>query len=449
MAKKLPMPEPPANAQKRMIEDRKRAAQAAADKMAGGIAGSGVFGLLGNVASSLAETIEKQANAQRAAALKAKPTPAPVNPIDQLMQDFNSQYQSINVTPTPIEQIRAMAEQQVGAQFDPMMNMLRQQMNQKSKRAGEGQSQAREMYGALSKDFLSQIPQLTQQFAAEDAETNKRYDTAQQQLQQQYGQQQQQQNALLQQLGIQAAAPDASKRSMEDQAYFQGQMETDQQQMLNAMRQQQTAARNYQQNLGDTTRVAGENTAQDIGRQLSDYLEQANTQMGGLQAQRGSALSSLIQQMQGQAADRAAKAEQQQFENLLNMSRFQLDAAKAAQKASGSPMDMLFKGTTGLSGAQNFLGQQYGGSPIKASGIMEQLNAVLANPDVVRGKFQLSPGDEALGKAPTYSDVGQEMMIDLLRKQMEQANQANPGRYETGDINNAINALLAYMGKLR
>jgi len=430
------------------VEAKQKAAKAAADKVAGGGIGS-VFDFLGGLGTSIAETIERQANAQKAAAQKASPAPAPVNPIDRLMQDFNSQYQSINVTPTPIEQLRAMAEQQVGAQFDPMIAMLKSQMGQKTERANRGAGEAREMYGALSKDFLNQIPQMTQQFAAEDAETNRRYDSAQQQLQQQYQGQQQQQNALLRQLGIQAAAPDASQRSMEDQSYFQGQMETDQQQALNAMNQQQMAAQNYQRNLGDTTRVAGENTAQDIGRMLEEYLDQANQQMGGLQAQRGSALSSLLQQMQTQSADRAAKEEQQQFENLLNMSRFQLDAAKAAQQASGSPQDMLFKGTTGLSGAQNFLGQQYQSSPIKASGIMEQLNAVLANPDVVRGKFELSPGDPALGKAPTYSDVGQEMMMDLLRSQMEKANQQEPGRYQSGDINNAINALLAYMGKLR
>jgi hypothetical protein len=443
------MPEPGVNQQKKMIEDNKAKAKAAADKVAGGGLG-GVFGFLGGLGSSIAETIERQANAQKSAAMKANPAAgASVNPLDRLMQDFNSQYQSINVEPTPIEQLRAMAEQQVGAQFDPMIEMLKQQMGSTTNRAQRGQGEARDMYGALSKDFLSQIPQMTQQFAQQDAETNNRYDSAQQQLQQQYGQQQQQQQALLQKLGIMAAAPDASQRSSEDQAYFQGQMETDQQQQLNAMKQQHMAAQNYQQNLGDTTRVAGENTAQDIGRQLEEYLSSANQQMGGLQAQRGSALSSLLQQMQGQASDRAAKEEQQQFDNLLNMSKFQLDATKAAQQASGSPTDMLFKGTSGLSGAQNFLAQQYPESPIKASGIMEMLNNVLANPDVVRGKFELSPGDPALGKSPTYSDVGQEMMMDLLRQQMEQANQQEPGRYASGDINSAINSLLAYMGKLR
>lgn len=398
-------------------------------------------------AGSLAEAIERQANSQKTQAAKKSGTPTSINPIDAMMQDFMSQYNSISVPRTPIEELRRMAESQVGAQFDPMIALLKQQMGQKQETGKRSMGEARDMYNALSKDFLAQIPEMTQQFAAEDREANNRYDSAQAELQKMYGDQSKQQDAVLQQLGIQAAAPEASQQARDDQKYFQGQMETDQQQALNALNQQQLAAQNYQQNLGDTTRIAGENTAQDIRQQLSDYMDQANTQMGGLQAQRGQALGALLQQMQAQDADNAAKQEQQQFDNLLALSRFQLDAAKAA--GADSQASSLFKGTTGLSGAQNFLSQQYPDSPIRASNLMQQLNDVLANKDVVNGKYQLTPGDKALGKAPTYSDVGQEYMMDLLRSEIDKENQNQPGRYNTGDINNAINALLAYMGKLR
>ena len=397
-------------------------------------------------AGSLAEAIERQANAQKKQA-QAKSGVTASDPISAMMNDFMSQYNSINVPTTPIEQLRKMAESQVGAQFDPMIALLKQQMGQKQATGKRSMGEARDMYNALSSDFLGQIPELTQQFAAEDKETNSRYDSAQSQLQQMYGDQSKQQDAVLKQLGIAAAAPEAAAQANTDQKYFQGQMETDQQASLNALNEQQQAAQNYQQQLGDTTKIAGENTAQDIRQQLADYMDQANTQMGGLQSQRGAALATLLQQMQGQDADNAAKQEQQQFENLLAMSRLQLDAAKASGSASGT--DSLFKGTSGLAGAQNFLGQQYSDSPIKASNLMQQINDVLANKDVKNGKFQLTPGDPALGKSPTYSDVGQEYMMDLLRSEIDKENQEQPGRYGTGDINNAINALLAYMGKLR
>jgi hypothetical protein len=50
-----------------------------------------------------------------------------------------------------------------------------------------------------------------------------------------------------------------------------------------------------------------------------------------------------------------------------------------------------------------------------------------------------------MGKAPKYSDVGQEYMMDLLRREFEK----EQGRYGTGDINATMAALQAYLGKLR
>lgn len=436
--------DPPIDFQQKKIEERKKAAKR--KKQANANPKTTQKLSTSSPAGSLAEAIERQANAQKKQA-QAKSGVAASDPISSMMNDFMQQYNSINVPTTPIEQLRKMAESQVGAQFDPMIELLKNQMGQKQATGKRSMGEARDMYNALSSDFLGQIPELTQQFAAEDKETNSRYDSAQSQLQSMYGDQSKQQDAVLKQLGIAAAAPEASAQANTDQKYFQGQMETDQQASLNALNEQQLAAQNYQQNLGDTTKVAGENTAQDIRQQLADYMDQANQQMGGLQSQRGAALATLLQQMQGQDADNAAKQEQQQFDNLLAMSRFQLDAAKAQGKAGAS--DSLFKGTSGLPGAQNYLAQQYPDSPIIASNLMSQLNDVLKNKDVANGKFMLTPGDPALGKSPTYSDVGQEKMMELLRAEIAKENQSQPGRYNTADINNAIAALQAYLGKVR
>lgn len=443
MVLSLPMPEPPSNGQKTMIRKRKNKASGK-----GGGSSSFLSGLASpKLTGSLAEALEKQANnqAQQAA---AKSGLVSTDPFTALQNQIMSQYQSINVPSTPYDQLKQMAQEQVGAQFDPVIHALMDQMAQTGNRATRNAGEARKMYNSLGSDFLSQLPELTNQFAQQDKETNARYDSAQQQLKQQYQGQQDQQNAILQQLGIQAAAPDASKQAADDQSYFQGSMEADQQSALNALKQQQLAQSNYTQNLGDTTKVAGENQAQDIMQQFRDYMGQANSQLTGLQQQRGSALASLLQQMQAQDAQRVQSEEQKQFQNLMSLANFQLSAAKAAQSAAGNSND-LFKGTTGLSGAQNFLAQQYPNSPIIASHLMGDINNVLSNPDVVNGKYQLTPADPSTGKSATYSDVGQEYMIDLLRQQIEKENQSVPGRYGNADINNAINALLAYMGKLR
>lgn len=476
----------PFDYQKKKIEERKQQAKQAAEKANANGSLTALLDIGGNnAAGSLAEALERQAAVQRRMSevdassapglsggmLSQMPIEQPLpqsNPVEDLISGLFQQANSINVAPTPFEELQKLANQQVAAQFDPVIAALQQQMDTKQKRGKESQSQARGMYNSLGDDLVGQLPQITQQFAAEDAATNARYDNAQRQLQDMYGQQSQQQQQVLQNLGIQAAAPDASAQARTDQNYFQGQMESEQQAALNALAEQEMAQSNYQRNLGNSSRMAGENTAQDIGRMLEDYMDQAGTQMTGLQGQRGSALSALLQQLQGQDASRVQQEEQQQFQNLMALSNFQLDAQRLAtqsemdrmnyqlrlqemanQQMQGQGEDPLFQGTMGNTGAANFLAQLYPDQPILASGLLSNIDDVMRNEDVVRGKYVLDPGDPGMGKGPTYADVDQNYISNLLRREIEQENIQNPGRYGPSDIANAIDALMAYLGKMR
>ena len=431
-----------------MVNKKKRSA---ADKggFFGGIAdndafGGFNFGMPAKTAGSLAELIEQQAANIKGQGLSN--TPEAVSPYQSIQDQLFSAMNGISVPSTPLEELKKMAQQQMSAQFDPMIAALNQEMAGKEKRGAASQQSARDMYGGLSKDYLAEMPALTQQFKAEDEQTNARYDQAQAQMAGQYDKQAADQEAVLKRLGIQAAAPEASQQTQEDQSYFQNQMEMDQQQNLNALNEQQNAAQTYQRNLGDNARMAGENTAQDIGAQLEDYLSQAGSQMTQLQGQKSSGIQALLSQLQQQDAQNVQQTRQQEFENMMKMFDFQLSAQKAADSSASKAKDSsLFKGTSGLPGASNYLAQQYPDSPIKASHLMQQIQTVLSNPDVVNGKYIIEPGDESLGKAPKYSDVGQQMMEDLLRNQFEK--QGN--RYSTGDINSTLAALEAYLGKLR
>lgn len=450
----LPMPEPPVSAQlkkKKEKANKKNALGSALGGIAGGILGSGLsFGLSDSAGDSMAEALEKQAaNMKRQAEAKQAAAGGGVgSPYELLQQQLFDAVNSINVAPTPIEELRALAESQVGAQFDPQITGLQNEITTRSKRAGRNQQTARDMYGSLAKDFLAELPAMTAQFAAEDQAANQRYDQAQQQMQGEYDEQAAEQAAVLKRLGIQAASQDASQQAMEDQAYFQNQSEMDQQAALSALNEQQMAQTNYQQNMGSNARMAGENTAQDIGQQLEDFLSQANSQLTGLRSQKASAIEALLAQMQQQDAQAVAQQRQQEFENQMKLYNFQLSAQKAMGDggvAGGTGFGADGTLTTGLEGAQNYLASQYPDQPLMATGLMEQLNDVLSNKAVTQGKFVLEPGNEALGKSPKYSDVGQEYMMDLLRREFEKEGD----RYSSGDINATMNALLAYLGKLR
>lgn len=404
-------------------------------------------------ASRLAELIEKQAAVQKNQALQKSMVNDPTlfqSPFQTLQDQLFSAANSINVAPTPLEELQRIANQQVAAQYDPQISGLMAEMQAHDRRAKSSQKQAKEMYGGLAQDYLSQLPELTQQFKAEDDANAARYDEAQQSMDQEYDKQAAEQAAVLKRLGVQAAAPDASQQAMEDQAYFQNQSKLDEQAAASALNEQQNAQMDYQRNLGSNAKMAGANVVQDLQAELNDYLTQAGSQKNALEASKSSAIAALLGQLQQQDAERVANQRQQEFENTMQMFKFQLDAQKAAQAAAAeSNVQGAFGDssslTTGLAGAQNYLASQYPDQPIMASNLMEQLNDVLSNKAVTQGKFVIDPGDPSMGKSPKYSDVGQEYMMDLLRSEFEKEG----SRYGTGDINATMNALLAYLGKLR
>lgn len=416
--------------------------------------GGDSFGIAGltSQAGTLSEAIEKQAAAQKQVAAAKSPTSS-VDPLKALQQQLFAALNGVNssITGTPLDQLQKIANQQAGAQYDPLIQALTGQMSATNNRANRNSAETSAMYNALSKDTLAELPGLTQQFAAEDKATNSRYDDAQNVLNQQYGTQAKQQNDVLQNLGIQAASQGSSQQAQDDQKYFQSQLELDQQNALSALNEEQNSASVYQRNSADNAKMAGANGVQDIKTQLEDYMTQAQGQLGGLQSQKQSAISSLLAQMQQQDSDRVEKQRQAETDNLMAAYRFQLDATNSQFDHDyklgkvGGASNSAFKGTSGLAGASSYLASQYPNQPIMASNLLENINSVLSNKDVVNGKFVLDPGNASLGKGPTYSDVGQEYMIDLLRKQFE--NQGS--RYGAGDVNTTINALLAYMGKLK
>ena len=261
--------------------------------------GGGSLSDLGGNVDILAEAIEKQAATQKQQAA-GKSGLTEISPFDSLQQQLFDAVNSINYDPTPIEELRRMAQSQVGAQFDPQINALRGEMSTREKRGKQSMKSARDMYGAMSKDILAELPAMTAQFKAEDDAANARYDQAQSQMQGEYDQQAAEQAAVLKRVGIQAASQDASQQGMEDQAYFQNQSEMDQQAAISQLNEQQMAQTNYQQNMGTNAKFAGENTAQEIGATLEDFLSQAGGQLSGLQNQKSSAIEALLSQMQRQ-----------------------------------------------------------------------------------------------------------------------------------------------------
>lgn len=413
-------------------------------------------------ANSLQRLIDKQVQAQREAAKNQMPPgfgvlklpEPPPDPLQLLQQQLFGQMNAIPSYLTPLEQLRKQAEQQMAAQYDPLIQSLQQNISATTKRGHQNEADAKNMYGSLAKDLASQIPNITNQMRQAQDEASNRYAQAQQQTQQDYSQQANQQQQILNNLGLQSAQQAAGAQTASDQKYFQNQEQLSKQQSLDALQQQGQADQGYQQNISDSAQMAGTNAVSDLQRQLEDYLGTANTQLGGLQAQKSSGIEALLSQLQSADHQNAATQRQNQIDNLMKMFNFQLDTQKEMDRNAQAQQQQnksLFQGTSGPNGAANYLAESLGGDRVNTEQqILKLINDTMADPNVVAGKHpQLDNKgkpitDQITGKPVTIQNTDQ-YLEDLLRNKME----TTPGGYSTSDINSAINALLAYLGKLK
>lgn len=420
-------------------------------------AGGGVNGLLdpGGTAQALQRALEQQVanlragvNPSNSPSLGAAGGQAPLDPFQALQQQLYQQINSIPSYSTPIDQLRKQAQSQVNAQYDPQIAQLLGTMRGEKTRSARNQGDAKNMYGSLAKDLASQIPGITNQMHQAQNQAGQRYDQAQQQSQGDYQQQANQQQAILQQLGIQSAQQATQAQSQDDQNYFRTQEGLQKNQALDALQQQGNADTSYQRNISNSSQMAGDNAVQGLRNQLNDYLNTANTQLGSLQSQKASGIESVLQQLINGDQKNAQSEHQNQIDNMLKLFNFQL----AAQKASNSSAPaQIFKGTSGPAGAANYLAQTFGGDQSNtAQQILQIINDTMADPNVVAGHHAQTDAhgkpqvDPITGKQISLSNNDQ-YVEDLLRNKME----SSAGGYSTGDINSAINALLAYLGKLR
>jgi hypothetical protein len=407
-------------------------------------------------ANSLADAIRRQAAAQSQAATTAKVKKenggvAPANPLDQLMK----QIQNINVSATPFDQLMQQASGSAGAQFNPLIEQLKGEMARTEKRGKANQGQAKAMYNDLATDIAGEMPQITEQMNQASQETQQRYESTQAQLKGQYDQQAQQQAQLYKQLGIQAATGGASQQASDDQAYFQNQSNTDEAAALQLLQQMKQSDVSYNQQSSDNTRLAGVNTAADIGAQLEDYMQTAGSKMTGLTAGRDSAIQAMMAQLQQQDQQRMADQEESQYSRLMDMFNLQLkmqEMQQSAAKKSSSANDQLFKGTNGPNGSANYLGEMYGqGDTFTSNSIQELLNQVMSTPEAQAGKYQSPDMKDSYGN-PVMLETTPDYLSDKLRGLMQNPDAStnfSAPDYSEYDINNAISALLARMGKLK
>jgi hypothetical protein len=414
------------------------------------------MGILNNPYVTTPSAQSKASSTLQGYGLSSGPNFPEQSPYEKLAEQLATQIQGIQSQATPLDKLREMAQGQVNSQYDPVISALQGEMGRTQDRAGTNQADARNMYNALGSNMESEIPGMQQQNQAAQDQSTQQYNDAAAKMQQGYQSQAAQQQAIMSRLGIEAATGDPRvQQTANDQQYFQNQNSTDAQHQRDMLAQIGAADQGFQQNMASNSRLAGENTAQDIGRQLEQYLGQAGDKLTGLQQQKGMDFTNVLNQLQQQDTQNVQTQSNNAFNQAMAMNNFQLNAMNSGNQQTNSENELALKlqelqqkiagdssamgKTSGMSGVSNFLGQQYGQDVNKASQLENILGQVLNSPDVVKGKVS---GGKVNGM-DTMVDMTPEYVMQQLR------NLAQQQGIQGGDINNLMDAYLAYKGQLR
>jgi hypothetical protein len=388
---------------------------------------------------SLADAIQNQATTQKQQALGM----TTIDPFQQLMQQLQQQLGGVSAQQymSPLEQLRQQAQSSVSAQYDPQIAALKAEMERTQGRGKRNKGEARSMYSALSKDIASDLPGIKQMMDKSQADVGGMYKGAQAEITKGYDASQAEQESIMKQLGIQAAMPDANKEAATDEQYFKNIAGQDSRQIQDALEQIQQGAQVYNTESSQNANFAGTNAVNDIQAQLEDYLQQAGGQMSALTSGKEAGIAAALAQLQAADQQRAEQQAQQAQAMIMQLANFQLDAqTKLGKLAQGGKNEDLFKGTSGLSGATNFLAQKYPNQPTRASALSSLLGQVLSLPELQSGKQTIKdPSTNMNEQIP----VTTEFVMQKIRE-------AGEGQgFAQGDLNNVMDAYLATIGKLR
>jgi hypothetical protein len=390
--------------------------------------------------------------------------PEPLTPIQQLQQQLQQQLAglSINSFLTPQDVINKQASGAVNAQYDPQISGLLTNIAQQKTTTKQNQGKATQMYDALAQDLASQIPAMQQQTKQQQGDANSMYGSAKQDIGNQYANQNAQQQDTLKQLGLQAAMGNGSsgnaavaansptggvgQQAANDEKYAQSQADLQNQQAQNLLGEQGASSVQYQNSMADNSRMTGSNVVEDLSQQLANYLTGANSQVTALKSSKAQALQSMIAQLEQANQQNAQQQYQNSFNNTMATNNFGLSALKEQDSntnAANSLAQQLALAqqkanpglTSGPTGAASYLAKQYQNNPNEAVVLNQLIQDTLSRPDVINGVHNVNGSNASNTEA---------YLIDQLRQQA-----ASEGVTNQSDLNNAINALLAFNGKLK
>lgn len=270
----------------------------------------------------------------------SRPSPGiGANPISRIFEGLQGVGQQFQPKPLSIEDILgelqrlgnpdrysvdpALLERQAmaaaSAQYDPVISALRGQMSSAQARANRNSEQLNSMYSGLSSSLMNEVAPIQQRFEQTQQKTADQYKSLQNSITDQYARSQAEQEAMMKRLNIEAAAPAVMEDQFADRDFAVNQAAQQGQNVQSQLEQQGQGAVTYTQQGSQLARTEGTNRQADLMAALSDYLNEANSQIGANQAAKQSSYMAALSGLQQDSRKEAVSNAQRDFENYLKV----------------------------------------------------------------------------------------------------------------------------------
>lgn len=259
------------------------------------------------------------------------------------------------------DELMAQASQYASAQYDPQIKAIQQEMAGTKKRANTSSKELKELYKELSAQYKNDAGATSQDYKALIGQQKADAAELQKLLKDQYSGNIQEQAKELAGLGLDQATKETTRDQQSDLDYLKSLAGVQNNASLNQLQQGQAAGQDYYRQGALGALNEGSSAIEDLMANLEKYTEGRQGQITNLQGQKQSAQQMVFQQLQSQAAQSIAQAQQEQWNRLLQLGKFK--------------QSMEGKTYKGISGASQLLDQTVGAE--KAKVLMGRLNEVL------------------------------------------------------------------------
>lgn len=246
---------------------------------------------------------------------------------------------------------KKLAEEQVNAQFSPIIGQIMAQQGQTQQRARQNRVSVRDLYSGAVNDINTQSAVGQKQYDTSQAQSQKLYEDERSRIAAGYAADAAAQRAEAKRLGTEALGVNEALAEQTADKQFADQMQS--QQMLSsnqAFEQQQQAAGQYDRSIANATQAEGIESQEDIMRQLEDYMSQSNSDLANTRAQQAGSITDLMQKLASAGYERDSQNQQFQYQqqrdyigdqqNLMKLQQDQL-LAQLEAAAGGQGQEKL------------------------------------------------------------------------------------------------------------